>query len=173
MDITPKTGQTVPTPCQVKGVSSSQKALRGTGSDRPHCHLSGGAKLQRLWGRENRFIPGKCKAVCVYQRGVMLYPHPGALGNLSSSGQGASGHFSTFTCLTKHLLQLWQVSTPQTWTGLMPSQTRSHHSVFAGRCSYNILKTAPAFQPGVSEGKTSACETASSGIPGPAVRAGI
>lgn len=113
------------------------------------------------------------REVCVYQRGVMLYPHPGALGNLSSSGQGASGHFSTFTCLSKHLLQLWQVSTPQTWTGLMPSQTRSHHSVFAGRCSYNILKTAPAFQPGVSEGKTSACETASSGIPGPAVRAGI
>lgn len=153
-------------------MSSSQKVLGGTGSD-SHCHLSGGAKLQRLWGRENHFIPGKCKAVCVYQRGLMLYPHPGALGNLSSSGQGASGHFSTFTCLSKHLLQLWQVSTPQTWTGPMPSQTRSHHSVFAGRCSYNILKTAPAFHPGVSEGKTSACETAWNGIQSPEVRGGI
>lgn len=75
-DITPKTGQTVPTPCQVTGVSSSQEVLGGTGSDRTHCHLSGGAKLQRLWGRKNHFILTKCKARCVYQRGVMLYPHP-------------------------------------------------------------------------------------------------
>lgn len=65
---------------------------------------------QRLLGRDNPFTPGKCKATYVCQTGMMLQPHPQALGNLSLRAL-AKEHQDTSVytpCLhlSKYLLQL-------------------------------------------------------------------
>lgn len=138
----------------------------------PFCYLlPRGTKLQRLLGSKNHFTPGRHKAVYACQTGMVLHPHPQAprhpnLRALAKEHQDTSVH-TPCLCLSKHRPQLCtQHHLDQ--AGVIRSQISKHYEAgafFAGRCSYNVLKTTSAFQPRLSEGEASACETALSRTP--------
>lgn len=125
--------QTRLSPSQATGSSQFTTTYREeqhlSGSAMPSCYLlSGEAKLQRLLGRDNHFTPGKCKAAYVCQTGMMLYPHPQALGNTSERAVAKEHQVASVytSCLCQSICYSSDRSAlDMIWTSLMSSEARS------------------------------------------------
>lgn len=120
-----------------------------------------GQSYKDFWGARTT-LPWEGVKLCMCVRQVwcciLTHRHPN-LRALAKKHQDTSAH-TPCLCLSKHWPQLCtQHHLDQ--AGVVRSQISKHYEAggfFAGRCSYNILKTTSAFQPRLSEGETSACE---------------